>query len=76
MYVNTEDDSSLPVIGFSLKGAIITSDFLSSFAGERGAAGGGGAGRRKEMVSEPGSSDRRVPVGGPEGGTEAETEGW
>ena len=38
--VNTEDGSPLLVIGFSLKGAIITSDFLSSFAGERGSTGG------------------------------------
>ena len=51
--VNTEDESPLPVIGFSLKGTIITSDFSSSFAGERGAAGGW----RTDKVS--GSSDRK-----------------
>lgn len=51
--VNTEDESPLPVIGFFLKGTIITSDFSSSFAGERAAAGGW----RTDKVS--GSSDRR-----------------
>ena len=76
MYVSTEDGSSLPVIGFSLKGAIITCDSLSACAGERGAAGGGRAGRGKEIASGPHSSDRRGSVGGPEGETESETEGW
>ena len=35
MYTSTEDGSFLPVIGFSLKGAIITSDFVSSLLGKR-----------------------------------------
>ena len=67
MYVSTEDGSLLPVIGFSLNGAIITSDFLSSFAGEEGTAGGRRVGREKEIASGPGNSDRRGHVGGAEG---------
>ena len=58
--VNTEDGSPLPVIGFSLKGAMITSDFLPSFTGE-GEMIGGGVNRgekERDKASGLGSSDK------------------
>ena len=57
--MSSEDGSPCLLIGFSSKGAVITSDCLSSFAGERGAAGGRRVGRGKEIVSGPGYSDSR-----------------
>ena len=57
--MSSEDGSPRLLIGFSSKGALITSDCLSSFAGKRGAAGGRRVGRGKEIVSGPGYSDSR-----------------
>ena len=54
---------------FLLKGAVITSHFLSSFAGERGVAGGGRV--RRQKVPEPGSSDRRGYMGRAKGEAES-----
>ena len=68
MYVSTEDGSPLTVIGFPLKGAIIT--FFFSFTGEEGAAGDRRVGR-EEIASGPDNSDRRGYVGGGEGETES-----
>ena len=74
MYVSTEDGSPLPVIDFSLKGAVITADFFFSPLLGNGAAGGEILGREKEIASGPGNSNRRGYVGEAEGETESETE--
>lgn len=58
VYISIEDDLPLPLVGFSLKGAIITSDFMSSFTGEEEAAGGGGDWRKKEIAYGLGSLDK------------------
>lgn len=73
MFISTEDDSPLPVIDFSLKRAIINSDFFP-FTGEMGAAGGGKVvGREKEIAPGPCNSDRRGCEQEPEGETKSET---
>ena len=58
--VNTEDGLPLPVIGFSLKGAMITSDFLPSFTAEGEMIGGGvnREERERDKASGLGSSDK------------------
>ena len=58
VFISTDDNSTLPVIGFSLKGAIITGDFFP-FTGEGRAAGGGRLGRENEIAPGPCNSDRR-----------------
>ena len=58
VFISTDDNSPLPVIGFSLKGALITGDFFP-FTGEGGAAGGGRLGRENEIAPGPCNSDRR-----------------
>lgn len=69
VYVSTEDDYPLPVMGFSLKGAMITSDFMSSFSGEGGGAVGRVDGRERGIASGLGNSDKRDYTGGAEGET-------
>lgn len=57
--INTiRDGSSLPVIGSSLKGVIITSDFFLPLLGKK-ATVGRRLGKEKDTASESGNSDRK-----------------
>ena len=76
MYVSTENGPPLPVTGFSLKGAIITSDFLffnPPLLGKREQQEGEEL-EEKKIASGPGNSDRKGYMGGAEGEMESETE--
>ena len=51
MYISAEYSSPLPLIGFSFKGAMSTSDLMSSFPGEGEAAGEWVGERERARVS-------------------------
>ena len=50
MHLSIKDDSTLPKIHLSLKGAVITYDFISHFAWREEGAGGEGDGRERNSI--------------------------